>query len=67
MDDLRISSLDFIDPHSGQANDGSKKRSRQRPVEPEEELTDQVTLSSAGETEEQFPAYSPASPDPEPK
>jgi hypothetical protein len=44
MDDMRIGSLGFVASLFGQTKDGSKKRSRQRHVEPQEEPTDQVTL-----------------------
>jgi hypothetical protein len=67
MGDFRISSIDFVDSHSDRARDGSKKRSKRTHVEPQEELTDQVALSSAGDTEEQEPGYLPASSDEEPK
>jgi hypothetical protein len=65
MDDFRIDSLGFGDSLSGQTQDGSKKRSKQRHVEPEEELADQVTLSSASDTEEQPSGYLPATSDEE--
>jgi len=67
MDDFRIDSLGFDESLYGQTQDGSKKRPKQRHVEPEEELTDQVTLSSGGDTEEQPSGYLPASSDEEPK
>jgi hypothetical protein len=67
MDDFRIDSFGFSDPLSGQTQDGSKRRPKQRHVEPEEELTDQVTLSSDGDTEEPPSGYSPASSDQESK
>lgn len=60
IDDLRIDNLGFDDSLYGQAQDGSKKRPKQRHAESQEEPTDQVTLSSAGETEEQPPGYLPA-------
>jgi hypothetical protein len=67
MDDLRIGSPGFADWDSGQTKDGSKKRARKRQVEPPEELTDRVTLSSAGETEDQPSGYFPASSDRKPE
>jgi hypothetical protein len=67
MDDFRIDTTGFDDSLYGQSQDGSKKRSRQRHVEPEEEPTDQVTLSSAGDTEEPPSGYLPNSSDEEPK
>jgi hypothetical protein len=60
MDDFRIGSLRFFDSQLRQTKNESKKR-RQPHVGPQEELTDQVMLSSAGETEEQPPCYLPAS------
>ena len=61
MDDLRIASLDFVDSHSGQIKEGSRKRSRQVRVEGQEELIDHVTLSSTRETEEEPSGYHPPS------
>lgn len=51
MGDFRIGPLGAVDSFSGQTKDGSKKRLRR--VEPEEEPTDQVTLSSAVEAEDE--------------
>jgi hypothetical protein len=65
MDDLRIGPIDFFDSRSGLTRDGSKKRARQQQPEPEVEPIDQVTLSSAADTEEQALGYSPPSPDEE--
>jgi hypothetical protein len=67
VDDFRIGSLGYGDWHAGQEKDGSKKRSRPRHLETQEEPTDEVTLSSAGDGEEQPPGYLPASPGEEPK
>jgi hypothetical protein len=66
MEELRIGSLGFDDSLGDQTKDGSKKRSKPRHFEAQEELTDQVSLSSAGDTEEQL-GYSPPSPDEEPE
>jgi len=63
MGDFRIGSPGAVDSFSGQTKDGSKKRSRQTRVEPQEEPTDQVTLSSAGEADEEPPGYFPGSSD----
>jgi len=63
MDDLRIGPIDFFDSRSGLTKDGAKKRSRTTHAEPEEEPIDQVTLSSADETEERPLGYSPPSRD----
>jgi hypothetical protein len=65
MDNLRIGSFDLFDSHSDRLKDGSKKRSRQPQIEREDEPVDQVTLSSAGETEEQPSGYCPPSSEPE--
>jgi hypothetical protein len=70
MDDLRIGSLGLVDSFYGQTKEGSKKRSRQKYADPQaaqEELADQVTLSSAGEPEEPPAGYFPVSLDEEPK
>jgi hypothetical protein len=66
-DDLRIGHIDPVDLHAGLMKDGSKKRSRQRRAEREEEPIDQVKLSSAAPTDEQLPGYFPALPDKETK
>jgi hypothetical protein len=65
VDDFRIDSLGFDNSPYGQGQDESKKRPKPKHVEPQEEATDQVTLSSADE--EQPLGYSPASRDEEPK
>jgi hypothetical protein len=65
MDDFRIDSLGFRDSPFGQTQDGSKRRPKQGQGEPEEEATDQVTLSSADDSEEQASGYFPASSDEE--
>jgi hypothetical protein len=65
MDDLRIGHIDAVDSQTPLTKDGSKKRSRQRHAAPEEEPIDQVTLSSASQTEEQLIGYFPALPDEE--
>jgi hypothetical protein len=67
MEDLRIGSLGFDDSPGDQTKDRSKKRSKPRHFEPQEELTDQVSLSSGSDTEEQPLGYSPPSPGEEPK
>jgi hypothetical protein len=67
MDDFRIDSLGFDGSLSGQTQDGSKKRSKQTHIEPQEEPTDEVTLSSAEDIEEQPPGYLPDSYSEEPK
>jgi hypothetical protein len=67
MDDSRIDSLSFDDSLHGQTQDGSKKRSKQGRIESQEELTDQVVLSSGGDTEEEPLGYFPNSSDAEPK
>jgi hypothetical protein len=63
MDDLRVTPLGFFDSHPGQTKDRSKRRSGQDCAEPQEQedVADQVILSSATEYEEQPPCYSPAS------
>ena len=58
MDDLRVDSLSFGDSLPSRTQDESKRRSKKKQVEPEE---DQVTLSSAGETGDQPSGYAPAS------
>jgi hypothetical protein len=67
MGDFRIGSPGFMDSHSDQWEDGSKKRSKRRHVEPQEDQADQVTLSSDGDPGEPPPGYFPASSDEEPK
>jgi hypothetical protein len=67
MDEFRIGSLGFVDSHTDQRKDGSKKRPRHKDAEPQEDPTDQVTLSSAGDAEEPPSGYLPASPDQPPK
>jgi hypothetical protein len=62
MDDLRVDSLSFGDSLPSRTQDESKRRSKPKQVEPEE---DQVTLSSASETGDQPSGYSPASSDEE--
>lgn len=71
MDDFRIGAPGFVDWQTGRTNDGSKKRARQRQAEPQEDLTDQVSLSSTDEPADDEnadlpPGYSPASSDEEP-
>jgi hypothetical protein len=63
MGDFRIGSLGPVDAFPGQTKDGPKKRPRQGHIEPEEEPTDQVTLSSGGEAEEEADGYLPAASD----
>jgi len=67
MGDFRIGPVGAVDSFSGQTKDGSKKRPRQGHVEPQEEPTDQVTLSSGSEAEEEPSGYIPASSDEESK
>jgi hypothetical protein len=67
MDEFRIGSTGFVDSHSDQTRDGSKKRSRQRQVDSQEEPIDEVTLSLDADNEEESPGYSPGSPDQEPE
>lgn len=65
MDDFRIGSLDFNDYSSNEFRDGSKKRSKQRPVAPQES-EDQVVLSSSdADSEDELPGYLPGSSDEE--
>lgn len=67
MEDFRIGAFGFDESLPDPAKDGSKKRSRPRRSEPQEELADEVTLSSPGDTDEQPSGYSPAWPQEEPK
>jgi hypothetical protein len=67
MDEFRISSLGFDDAYSDQTNDGSKKRFRHKHAEPQEDVTDQVTLSSGGDTGEEPLSYLPPSSGEEPE
>lgn len=66
-DDLKVGSVDRSYWSPDLTKEGSKKRSRQRPAEPEEEPIDQVTLSSAIGEDEQLPGYFPTSTDQEKK
>jgi hypothetical protein len=67
MDEFRIGSLGFGDSPFGQTKEGSKKRSKQNHVEPQEEPEDQVMLSSPGDTAEPPLGYLPGSPGEETK
>ncbi len=59
MDDFRIDSLGFDDSFYEQREDGSKQRPKRKQVEPQEEPTDEVVLSSDGDGEEQPFDYLP--------
>jgi len=67
MDDFRIDSLGFDDSFYEQREDGSKQRSKGKHVKPQEEPTDEVVLSSDGDSEEQPSGYLPNSSEGEPK
>jgi hypothetical protein len=67
MGDLRIDSFGLPESPGGQPKDGSKKRPKPTPVEPQEEPIDQVTLSSAVESDTEPTGYSPAPSDEEPE
>jgi len=67
MDDFRIDSPAFDDSLYRQRQDESRKRSKPRRVEPQDEPTDEVTLSSGGDKEEQPLGYLPSSSGEEPK
>jgi hypothetical protein len=67
MDDFRIDSLGFGDSQGDQKRDKSQKRAKQIYVEPKQDQTDQVILSSDDEIEDQGLGYFPASSTDKPK